>query len=289
MAGYRAFERVGVCPLCGSVRFRVIDETASVVRCSDCGHRFVDPRPTQAEISRGYSLPEAYDTWLVEAAARERLWRRRFTTVFAAVPPGRLLDVGAGVGTFLSIARDAGWEPQGTEVSSTAIEHARELGIILRSGELATAGVEGPFDAITLWHVVEHVQEPAATLRLCRSLLRSDGRLVMAMPNDGGASNALSIAGNAIRRTLRRPQYPRYLVLAPGVESHIQHFDVGSISRLLRAEGFRIDRVDVDDASPTRSRLGRSIFEVRRWLTRWTPWHWGREMLVIARPAPKES
>ena len=282
--GYAEFEPVPACPLCGSARRRVVDRAASVVRCSACGHRYVHPRPTQAEIQRGYSQPLAYGTWLAEAPDRQRLWQRRFDALFGDVTPGRLLDVGAGIGTFLVVARDAGWEPHGTEVSSTAIDHARASGIELLPGELAAAGVTGPFDAITLWHVLEHVPDPAATLRLCRSLMRDDGRLVVAVPNDGAAATALTSTGNLIRRALRRPPSPRYLVLAPGVESHIQHFDVGSLSRLLRMEDFRVEREEVDDASPVRSRAGQAIFLARVGLTRWTPWNWGRELRVIARP-----
>ena len=105
------------------------------------------------------------------------------------------------------------------------------------------------------------------------------------MPNDGGASTALTRVGNIGRRALHRPPSPRYETLAPGVESHIQHFDVDSITRLLGVVGFRVERVGVDDARPSRSGAGRAVFTVRRWLTLVTPWHWGREMLVIARPA----
>lgn len=229
-------------------------------------------------------MPGAYEAWIDQGRERDRLWRRRFESVLGGVRPGRLLDVGAGIGTFLAMARDEGWEPHGTEVSATAISHAATLGIALTRGELESAAVKGPFDAITLWHVLEHVPEPRATLRRCRDLMAQDGRLILAMPNDGGPGMVMTRVGDLVRRVLRRTRSPRYLVLAPGVESHIQHFDVGSITRLLRSEGLRVERLDVDDASPTRSRLGGLVFRVRRFLTRRTPWHWGREMLIVARP-----
>ena len=82
-----------LCPICASADRIVVDTEASVVWCRGCGHRYVEPRPTQQEIARGYSLPTAYDDWIQVAGAREAMWRRRFDRVLGADPPGRLLDV----------------------------------------------------------------------------------------------------------------------------------------------------------------------------------------------------
>jgi 2-polyprenyl-3-methyl-5-hydroxy-6-metoxy-1,4-benzoquinol methylase len=284
---YLAFEAVDACPICASADRSVVDEEASVVRCQGCGHRYVDPRPTQQEIARGYSLPTSYDDWIQAAAAREAMWIRRYNQILVATPPGRLLDVGAGIGTFLAIARDRGWSVEGTEVSTTAIVKAREQhGIALGAGLVEEAAPPGPYDAICLWHVLEHLPNPADTLRFCHGLMSERGQIVLAMPNDGDAVWALTMVGNLVRRLLGRTPSRRYQRLRPGVESHIQHFDLKSIRKLLLDTGFRIDSIAVDDASPKRSRLGSIVFAARRLLTRGTPWHFGREMLVIARPAP---
>jgi SAM-dependent methyltransferase len=283
---YLAFEMVDVCPICASADRSVVDEEASVVRCQDCGHRYVDPRPTQQEIARGYSLPTSYDDWIQAAAARQAMWIRRFNRVLGATPPGRLLDVGAGIGTFLAIARDQGWSVDGTEVSTTAIVKAREQhGIVLGAGLVEDAAPPGPYDAICLWHVLEHLPNPAETLRFCRGLMSERGQIVLAMPNDGDAVWALTVIGNEVRRLLGRAPSRRYGRLRPGVESHIQHFDPRSIRKVLSDTGFRIESITVDDASPKRSRSGSIAFAARRLLTRVTPWHFGREMLVIARLA----
>jgi 2-polyprenyl-3-methyl-5-hydroxy-6-metoxy-1,4-benzoquinol methylase len=284
---YLAYEMVNACPICASANPSVFDEEASVVRCRGCGHRYVDPRPTQQEIARGYSLPTSYDDWIQAAAAREAMWVRRFDQVLRATPPGRLLDIGAGIGTFLAIARDRGWSVDGTEVSTTAIVKAREQhGIALGTGLVEHAAPPGPYDAICLWHVLEHLPNPVETLRFCRGLMSEHGQIVLAMPNDGDAVWALTMIGNLVRRLIGRASSRRYQRLRPGVESHIQHFDPKSIRKLLSDTGFRIESITVDDASPKRSRLGSIAFAARRLLTRVTPWHFGREMLVIARPAP---
>lgn len=281
---YLAWESVDVCPICASADRSVVDVGASVVRCRGCGHRYVDPRPTQQEIARGYSLPTAYDDWIQAAGARDAMWRRRFDRVLGADPPGRLLDVGAGIGTFLAIARERGWSVDGTEVSTTAIVKAHEQhDIAIRAGLVEEAAPPGPYDVICLWHVLEHLPNPGESLQFCRGLLGEHGRIVLAMPNDGDAVWALTMIGNVVRRSLARAPSGRYGRLRPGVESHIQHFDPRSIERLLSQCGFIVDRITVDDASPQRSGLGVMAFVARRLLSRVTPWNFGREMLVIAR------
>jgi SAM-dependent methyltransferase len=281
---YEAFEPVPACPLCSSTVRTTVDVDAAVVRCLDCGHRFVDPRPTQEEIARAYSRPDAYDGWLAVAQQRQVLWERRFRRALASMPPGRLLDVGAGLGTFLAIARDHGWKVEGTEVSSSAIRHAEErYGLVLREGRLEDVAPAGRQDAITLWHVIEHLPDPVGSLRYCRQLLAEHGRIILAMPNDGDAAWSLTAAGNVARRFLGRPPAVRYERLVPGVETHIQHFDGRTISHLLERCGFEVVTIGVDDASPHRSPLGRLAFAARRFLTAATPWNLGREMLVVGR------
>jgi SAM-dependent methyltransferase len=280
---YLAWESVDRCPVCASLNRSVVDSIASVVRCSACGHRYVDPRPTQREITRGYSLPNAYDDWLRMAGAREAMWRRRFARVLGADPPGRILDVGAGIGTFLAIARERGWSVEGTEVSTVAILKAHEQhNITIRAGLVEDAAPPGPYDVLCLWHVVEHLPKPRETLQFCRGLMAEQGRVILAMPNDGDAAWALTMIGNVVRRGLGRTASRRYARLRPGAESHIQHFDRRSIERLLSRSGFVVDLVMVDDASPKRSQLGAMAFATRRLLSRVTPWNFGREILVIA-------
>lgn len=150
------------------------------MQCIACGHRYVDPRPTQEDIARAYSLPTAYEDWLRTADVRAAMWRRRFDRLLGNVPVGRLLDIGAGIGTFLAIARDRGWTVDGTEVSTTAIAHARDAhDLAIREGFVEDAELRGPFDVITLWHVLEHLPDPARTLRFCRGILGEHSMLIL--------------------------------------------------------------------------------------------------------------
>lgn len=96
------------------------------------------------------------------------------------VPKGRVLDVGAGYGFFLEAAEKAGYEAHGLEVSAHAVEEARRR----VRGTVTEQGAEAPFpfpedhfDAITLFDVIEHLQDYAATLASCRRCLKPGGKL----------------------------------------------------------------------------------------------------------------
>ena len=102
-----------------------------------------------------------------------------------APPPGALLDVGAGRGRFVAAARAAGYDARGLEPSAGRAEAAaREHGVAL-----ARAGVEdaevpaGSLDAVTLWHVLEHVETPDAAIRRVAGWLRPGGAALVGVPN----------------------------------------------------------------------------------------------------------
>src|SRR5262249_24452481 len=133
-----------------------------------------------------YSRHDKYDSWLAELDARERVWKQRFRILEQYKKPGSLLDVGTGIGQFLAVARSSFTEVLGTEVSTTAIQIARErYGLNVFQGSIEDLTRHSClFDNITLFHVLEHVPDPRATLKTCCSLLSSNGILVIAVPNE---------------------------------------------------------------------------------------------------------
>jgi SAM-dependent methyltransferase len=282
---YGDYESVLACDLCGGRTFTVVDATADIVQCKSCAFRFVTPRPTQIEIARAYSAPDQYDSWLAVDAARQALWERRWSRVRGRKPAGRLLDIGAGLGTFVALAKQDGWAVDGTEVSETAVRYAKErYGIQLSLGQLEAIDLgSGSYDLVTLWHVLEHVPSPASTLARCRELLAPDGLLIMAMPNDGAVAHSLSSAGRMVRRLRGRPPAVRYVRLRPGAESHLSHFTPGTLRRRLTESGFAVEELGVDDAAPVRSSAGAALFRIRTALTAMTRFNFGLEMFVVAR------
>jgi SAM-dependent methyltransferase len=137
--------------------------------------------------------------------------------------PGRVLDVGCGDGDFLADLRRLGWEGYGTEFSEVACELTRARGINVRQGSLRSAGFPDRFfDVVTIWHVLEHLPEPAAELAEARRILRDDGLLVLEVPNSGCLTFQLC--------------QERWWPL--DIPRHLQHFTPATLARLLDRSGF---------------------------------------------------
>jgi SAM-dependent methyltransferase len=101
-----------------------------------------------------------------------------------APPPGRLVDAGAGRGRFVAAARAAGYDAEGFEPDPARAAAAVSYGVALR-----TAGIEevelaaGSVDAVTAWHVLEHVDDPDAAVARIAGWLRPGGALLVGVPN----------------------------------------------------------------------------------------------------------
>ena len=191
-----------VCPICDSKnhqtwrivrdRFETIpDQEFTIVHCCDCGFRFLNPRPDSDSIRMFYES-EGYDPFLstkskfslsdqvYKMVRRFSLWRKRLL-LEDFIRSGRLLDVGCGTGEFLLYMKQFQWHIAGVEKAENAREYVASHGIHI-SPDLEDAP-QGPFDAITLWHVIEHLHDLNSAVQKLRDLLKSGGYLVLAMPN----------------------------------------------------------------------------------------------------------
>ena len=92
-----------------------------------------------------------------------------------------VLDFGAGTGDFLKICKNNNWQVLGIEPSLGARENAIKKGIHLKENLLDIANQK--FDVITLWHVLEHVENLKSTIKVLKNLLQPEGRIVVAVPN----------------------------------------------------------------------------------------------------------
>jgi SAM-dependent methyltransferase len=92
-----------------------------------------------------------------------------------------LLDIGCGTGEFLHVASTRGWHCRGVEISAYAAEYARtKYGVTVHTGILKPGLFpEHSFAAISLWDVIEHLPDPAATLSICARLLHPRGVLTL--------------------------------------------------------------------------------------------------------------
>jgi SAM-dependent methyltransferase len=140
-------------------------------------------------------------------------------------PRGTLLDIGAGRGRFVSSARAAGWSAKGIEPSARGVQAARAVyGVELDPLSLAEAS--GTYDAVTLWHVLEHMEDPGEALAHVASLLGPGGRLLIGVPN------LASVQARIGRDRWFHLDLPR----------HRTHFTPGGLRSLLERHGFAVER-----------------------------------------------
>ena len=138
--------------------------------------------------------------------------------------PGRVLDVGCGRGLLLKVFRNRGWEVAGTELSDQAASYAREvLHLPVQTGNLEQLNLPAnQFDAVVMWHVLEHLPEPRATLAVVNRVLKPGGVFIASVPNFGGWEARFS------RDKWFHLDVPR----------HLTHFTNESLRHLLRDTGF---------------------------------------------------
>jgi SAM-dependent methyltransferase len=225
------------CPLCGAAdqrpRFAVDGCKSAVVECRTCGLARLDPLPDDDEIAGFY--PDAYYgdpgvkfrapvEWLVRAVGSRHI---RFLA--RGVPKGgRILDVGCGRGVLLADLAGHGYEVHGMERSPAAARGADPRAQIRIAPNLAAAKyLPEFFDAVLLWHVLEHLREPVATVREIHRILRPGGKLVVAVPNF--SSLQAGWAG------------PAWFHL--DLPRHVFHFPLRALRRLLEQSGFTCESV----------------------------------------------
>src|SRR5262249_17902791 len=139
-----------------------------VCRCGDCGFAVTLPAPSPGEIAKYYPA-----TYYGSASGRrfpaiverlqDGLYRRRVRTVERALAkgPGRVLDVGCGRGLLLREFRERGWQVEGTELSEFAAAFARDvlkIPVAIAPAD-ALPWPDGTFDAVSMWHVLEHLPD----------------------------------------------------------------------------------------------------------------------------------
>lgn len=151
-------------------------------------------------------------------------WKRKLVSRFSS--RGRLLDLGCGTGEFLAEMRQAGWQVYGLERDAGASAWAREhFKLAVDTGSLQEwIPPVSAFEAITLWHVLEHLYEPLETLRTLHRLLAPAGVLLIAVPNIGGLD----------------AQVYRQHWIALDAPRHVNHFTLETLAVCAATAGFAL-------------------------------------------------
>lgn len=154
-------------------------------RCPECGLVWVNPQLTDDSVAKIYAAGFKSKLSARDRPQNFRAHRSVLRRIALYKQLDRLLDVGCFTGNFLLAAQEAGWAGvEGTEISTLAIDFARsKYSLEIHEGDLTTLELDGKYDVVTLSDVIEHVSDPAATLRVVHAILRPGGLLYMDTPH----------------------------------------------------------------------------------------------------------
>lgn len=135
---------------------------------------------------------------------------------------GKLLDIGAGTGDFLAVAKASGWDITGIEPSEKAKSIAKGKGVVF--AESLAAIPDHSYDVITMWHVLEHVPDVEAQITELKRIMKPDGVIIIAVPNFKSYD----------------AQYYGKFWAAYDVPRHLWHFSKTAIEKLFARQGIQL-------------------------------------------------
>jgi SAM-dependent methyltransferase len=201
-----ATEAITNCPVCNASRYTTFAvgfdyelmtcrNPWRFVKCSDCGHVWLNPRPAVSDL--GIIYPSGYYAYNygkinpVARRAKELLDQRKMAGIIRNCPrpPRTYLDVGCGDGRFLRVLEKSGVPRSGLyglELDAGVVDHLRQEGyhgVSRERVEIAAGLPDGGIDLITMFHVIEHVDDPGSVVRQIRRWLSPGGVFALETPN----------------------------------------------------------------------------------------------------------
>lgn len=233
------------CPLCKSSaikkRFACVDEFATgeqfdIFECTACGLAFTQNVPDEKEIDRYYESPtyishsntsKGFVNRVYHIVRRIMLQKKaRKVEMLTGLKNGRLLDYGAGTGHFARLMETRGWSVTAIEKNGKARELAlKEFGFEMLPVEALSAIKDKELDVVTMWHVMEHIQEPDRMWDELHRILGDKGIAIIAVPN--------SASYDALKYKEHWAAYD--------VPRHLWHFTPSTIAQWGEKHGFVLD------------------------------------------------
>ncbi|TAH20365.1 MAG: class I SAM-dependent methyltransferase [Cytophagales bacterium] len=232
------------CPICSGKNlipflvckdYTVSGEQFEIAYCQPCHTGLTQNIPDQASIGSYYKAESYISHSNTKAGLINRLYhyarnwmlRSKYDLVSKAthVHQGSLLDIGSGTGYFLDMMKKKQWQVKGIEADEDARKFAeQQFGLTIFPPSELTRLAEKQFDAITLWHVLEHLHELNGSWQQFGRLLKDAGTLFIAVPNH-----------ECYDAAHYKAQWAAY-----DVPRHLWHFSPTSIATLAQNHGFQI-------------------------------------------------
>lgn len=233
------------CPCCGqknilpalsAVDYTVSHRRFEIRECKNCSLRFTQNVPGENEIGAYYqsanyishsNTNEGFINKLYHKVRNRTLIQKgKMVEKVTGKATGSILDVGCGTGAFLNTMQNSSWQITGLEPDETARKKAWELYNLNLDipGKLFSLPAQS-FDVITMWHVLEHVHDLHNYMKTLKQLLKSGGKLFIAVPN----------------YTCYDQKVYKEFWAAYDVPRHLYHFSPASMHKLLSIHNMQID------------------------------------------------
>jgi len=232
------------CPVCKNQSFSpfitcedhtVSHEKFNIVSCEKCEFKFTNPIPDISNLGSYYKSEDYISHSNTKRGLVSKLYhfvrsytlKKKLRLLSSHVSRGTVLDYGCGTGMFLDVCETAGWRSLGIEPDAGARKIAKDMKLKVYPGktELNNDHKDEKFDAITLWHVLEHVTDLEETLNFFKVKLNRDGVLIIAVPN----------------YTSYDAKHYQEFWAAYDVPRHLYHFEIETITLLLSNFGFKLE------------------------------------------------
>ena len=236
------YKYIDTCPVCGNSErdlylftkdFFLTKENFEIVKCTNCSFIFTNPIPKIEHLAEYYNSPDYNSHSLKTNNAEARIYQvlrkinlsDKYKIVKKYQNAGHILDVGCGTGELLKYFKDRGWHAEGIEPADVARNFAiKKYHLdIYPENKLAEFKKE-KFDIISMWHVLEHVYDLNMRLEQLKRILKSNGHLIIAVPNIESFDAAY---------------YGKYWA-ALDVPRHLYHFSKQTLTKLIEKHSFEL-------------------------------------------------
>ena len=235
------------CPGCNSRylsrKFKLIDHFVSgeifeILKCDDCGLILTQDYPEENQIQLYYHSDEYISHSDTTSGIINRIYhfirglmlRRKSRMIVSDTNKniGKLIDIGCGTGYFLAYMKAKEWDTIGFEINEKAKNIATDkFGLEVHDPKQIDKIENTSIDCVTMWHVLEHFHDPSKVLNSIQRILKDDGVLVIALPNNDSYD----------------AKYYKENWAAWDVPRHLWHFNPSSFKIYIEKYGFRIRKI----------------------------------------------
>lgn len=236
--------RINNCPLCNGSEFKTFikgkdfflsGESFDIVSCSGCKFKFTNPVPKPDLLPGYYESDEYISHSQSQKGLQRRIYhvvrnyaiRSKISMIKRFKPKGSLLDIGCGTGEFLKAIQKKDFFTIGIEPNLKARTTAKELNKLTVVDKIDKLSSGAKFDVVTLWHVLEHINDINLIFHQIKNLLNEDGLLIVAVPNADSFD----------------AKYYKEYWAAYDLPRHLYHFKKGTMDLLAGKFNFEIIKI----------------------------------------------